>query len=195
MEPADPTKLHQKLGQQGAILEAQQQQLLMVMQCVQTMTHQMADLSTSVRAMPPVFAPWASSSSAASSAPPDPGSALPPLVPIPGFHEPHLPPPERYDGEPGDCRSFLTQCQLLFNLPHHPNHCPSQALDIRQPPRDHLSTDHRHSPLSCHPGSPVDGHTQPRDGLEEARDLGLESCLLDKMFAKSPLPGFCSSVR
>ena len=38
-------------------------------------------------------------------------------------------------------------------------------------------------PFSCHPGPPVDGHLQPRDGLEEAWDPGLESCLLDKMSA------------
>ena len=30
--------------------------------------------------------------------------------------EPRLPAPERYDGSPGECRSFLTQCQLIFNL-------------------------------------------------------------------------------
>ena len=27
-----------------------------------------------------------------------------------------LPTSERYDGSPGGCRSFLTQCQLIFNL-------------------------------------------------------------------------------
>ena len=42
MEPADPAQLSHKLGQQDAILESQQQQLLAVMQCVQTMTPQMA---------------------------------------------------------------------------------------------------------------------------------------------------------
>ena len=41
MEPADPAQLQLKLGQQDAMLECQQQQLLAVMQCVQTMTHQM----------------------------------------------------------------------------------------------------------------------------------------------------------
>ena len=47
-EPADPAQLTHKLGQQEAILDSQQQQLLPVMQCVQTMTHQMATLSTVV---------------------------------------------------------------------------------------------------------------------------------------------------
>ena len=30
--------------------------------------------------------------------------------------EPRLPPPERYSGEPGACRPFLTQCSFLFEL-------------------------------------------------------------------------------
>ena len=33
-----------------------------------------------------------------------------------GYWEPRHPTPERYDGPPGGCRSFLTQCQLIFNL-------------------------------------------------------------------------------
>ena len=44
MEPADPAQLQLKLRQQDAILESQQQQLLAVMQCVQTMTHQIPGL-------------------------------------------------------------------------------------------------------------------------------------------------------
>ena len=50
MEPADPAQLSHKLGQQDTILESQQQQLLAVMQYVQTMTHKMAALSTAVQA-------------------------------------------------------------------------------------------------------------------------------------------------
>ncbi|KAF7640808.1 hypothetical protein LDENG_00012680, partial [Lucifuga dentata] len=35
----------------------------------------------------------------------------------PAFHpEPRLPPPERYGGEEGTCRPFLTQCSLIFEL-------------------------------------------------------------------------------
>ena len=32
------------------------------------------------------------------------------------FSEPRLPPPEHYSGEPGTCRSFLAQCELIFQL-------------------------------------------------------------------------------
>ena len=34
----------------------------------------------------------------------------------PERREPRLPAPERYDGSPGECRSFVTQCQLIFHL-------------------------------------------------------------------------------
>ena len=126
MEPADPAQLQQKLGQQDTILESQQQQLLAVMQCVQTMTHQMVTLSTAVQAAHPSPASW--STSAPAPAPTDRGSALPPLASSPGIHEPRLPPPERYDGSPGECRSFLTQCQLIFNL--QPSTFPTDAARV-----------------------------------------------------------------
>ena len=112
MEPADPDQLQLKLGQQDTMLEFQQQQLLSVIQCVQTMTHYMVSLSTAVQAVHPSPDPWTISDPA----PTDLGSAPPPPAPSPGIHEPRLPPPERYDGSPGDYRSFLTQCQLSLQL-------------------------------------------------------------------------------
>jgi hypothetical protein len=36
--------------------------------------------------------------------------------PAPPSHEPRLPAPQRYDGNPGGCRGFLTQCDLAFEL-------------------------------------------------------------------------------
>ena len=56
--------------------------------------------------------------------PPDPGGQpcpadLPvppqPVAPPPSA-EPRLPAPQRYNGNPGACRGFLTQCQLTFEL-------------------------------------------------------------------------------
>ena len=35
---------------------------------------------------------------------------------MPGTRELHLPAPERFDGSPGECRAFLTQCKLIFSL-------------------------------------------------------------------------------
>ena len=102
MEPADPAQLQLKLGQQEAMLKSQQQQLLAVMHCVQTMTHQMASLSTTVQAAHPSPDPW----TASAPAPTDLGSATLPLAPSLGIREHRLPPSERYDGSPGDCKEL-----------------------------------------------------------------------------------------
>ena len=69
------------------------------MQCVQTMTHQMATLSTAVQATPLTPAAWIP-------APADYGSASAPPVPQQEIREPRLPPPERYDGSPGGMQSL-----------------------------------------------------------------------------------------
>ncbi len=49
----------------------------------------------------------------------------PPVPPIPAVQSSdiHLPHPERYDGSPGRCKSFLTQCSLNFEL--QPNKFPT----------------------------------------------------------------------
>ena len=111
MEPADPAQLQQKLGQWDALLESQQQQLFSIMQCVQNLTHQMATLSTTVQATQPSLNAWFPTTSTT-----DPGSAPPLSAPRQANREPQLPPPERYDGSPGECRAFLTQYQLIFQL-------------------------------------------------------------------------------
>ncbi len=44
----------------------------------------------------------------------------PPILPVPGNnnpqHEPRLPTPEVYAGDPNLCRAFLTKCSLFFSL-------------------------------------------------------------------------------
>ena len=55
MEPADQTQFRHKLGQQDALLESQQQQLLAVMQCVHTISHQVSTLSTAFQAASLIF--------------------------------------------------------------------------------------------------------------------------------------------
>ena len=94
------------------------------MQCVQTMTHQMASLSTTVQAAHPSPDPWA----VPAPAPTGLGSVPLPPTPSSGIHEPRLPPPERYDGSPGECRTFLTQCQLIFSL--QPSSFPTDATRV-----------------------------------------------------------------
>lgn len=47
--------------------------------------------------------------------PAQPAAPEPPRLPPPN-PEPRLPTPQRYDGKQGECRGFLTQCQLTFEL-------------------------------------------------------------------------------
>ena len=135
MEPADQAQLQTKLEERGAILEDQQRQLLAIMQQVHTMaqqvhtmTLQMADLNTAVQVMPPAFAPWAPATPPLPSTPPGLILAAPPAGPVASLHEPSLPTPEKYDGEPGSCRSFLTQCQLLYML--QPRSFPTEKAKV-----------------------------------------------------------------
>lgn len=49
--------------------------------------------------------------------PPAPPAVPPDPQPLPSHsHEPRLPAPQRYDGKQGECRGFLTQCELTFEL-------------------------------------------------------------------------------
>ena len=111
MEPADHPQLNHRLGQQDAQLESQQQQLLAVMQCVQTISHQVSTLTTALQAASPILAAQSAPALGCAS----PGGS-PDRAAASGIREPRLPAPERYDGSPGGCRAFLTQCQLIFEL-------------------------------------------------------------------------------
>ena len=48
--------------------------------------------------------------------PPAPGPSPNPQAPTPPVREPRLPAPQPYDGAPGTCRSFLSQCSLSLEL-------------------------------------------------------------------------------
>ena len=91
MDPADPNQMRACLEQQGALLGRQQTQLDTVIASIRDLTAQIQPLQLAQ-----------SSTTSASS-----------LLPA---HEPKLPPPEKYSGEPGTCRSFLSQCSLIFEL-------------------------------------------------------------------------------
>ena len=81
------------------------------MQFVQTISHQMATLSTTVQAVQSTSASWTPPPSTYESG----GAGVAPVW-MPGTLEPRLPAPERFDGSPGEYRAFLTQCKLIFSL-------------------------------------------------------------------------------
>ena len=81
------------------------------MQCVQTISHQVSTLTTALQAANPIQA----DRSAPVPQCVGPGGS-PDRAAHAGYWEPRLPAPERYDGSAGGCRSFLTQCQLIFSL-------------------------------------------------------------------------------
>lgn len=91
MDPADPTQVKAALEQHGVFIGRQQAQLDSVAASIRDLTAQIQPLQLAHSAL-------ASSS---------------PLQPA---REPRLPPPEKYAGEPGTCRSFLSQCSLIFQL-------------------------------------------------------------------------------
>ena len=99
---------HATSHQASAPVESQQQQMLAMMQHIQTLTHQVTDLFHAVRA-------------GQYSSTPQPVYASPHINPPLVYQTPHppepcLPPPEKYDVEPGGCRPFITQCRLIFSL-------------------------------------------------------------------------------
>ena len=44
------------------------------------------------------------------------------------YTEPRLPPPERYEGDPRSCRSFLSTCSLVFEL--QPSSFPTERSKV-----------------------------------------------------------------
>ena len=86
--------------------------------------HLMATLSTAVQAVHPPPGAWTPETPVST----DYGSAPSRPTPHQEIREPRLPPVERYNGSPGECRSFLTQCQLIFSL--QPQTFPTDAARV-----------------------------------------------------------------
>ena len=105
MDPADPNQVKAVLEQQGIVLGRHQTQLEAVASSIRDLTAQIQPLQLSQLS---AAAPSTSSS--------------------PPVHEPKLPPPEKYSGEPGTCRSFLSQCSLVFEL--QPTTFPSERAKV-----------------------------------------------------------------
>lgn len=109
MDPADPEHLRACLEQHGALLGRQQSQLEAVAASIRDLAAQIQPLQLSH-----------SASAAAQPTQPDqpdqPAQSAETSSSANPAREPRLPPPEKYSGEPGTCRSFLSQCTLIFEL-------------------------------------------------------------------------------
>ncbi|KAF7657495.1 hypothetical protein LDENG_00026400 [Lucifuga dentata] len=111
MVPAEAADLWKVVSAQEESIQQHEQQLLRISAGVQEMAVSHGQILLSIQQhvawvaqpapIPPVAAPMPSPVTA-------PTSSFAP--------EPHLSPPERYDGHPGDCQAFLTMCSLTFEL-------------------------------------------------------------------------------
>ena len=105
MDSADLKALQAAVCEHGALLGSQQQGL-------QKIDHNLSSLANSVHALTTKMQQLSAQASAA----PVPALPDPPVAPQPAAREPRLPPPQPYNGEPGTCRSFLSQCSLTLEL-------------------------------------------------------------------------------
>lgn len=97
------------LEQQGALLGSHQRDILVVNQSLATISQTLIDLNGQLQTLQDSVAAGQ-------------GGLAPPLVTghlaprtLP-YQEPRLPAPQPYRGEPGTCRSFLSQCSLAMEL-------------------------------------------------------------------------------
>lgn len=104
MDPADVQQLRTAVEKQGALLGTHQQEIGQVNQNFLLMFEKFNTLTGQVQQL--------------LSNPPQPSPPAPNLVPQPlsPFREPRLPAPQSYDGAPGTCRSFISQCSLSLEL-------------------------------------------------------------------------------
>ncbi len=107
MDPAEFQHLCVLVGKQGSALDTQQKEMAAVAQHLQVLSNSVEHLSSQLQQL----------QGSAPPSQPAPPPALPSVSPAPPpSHEPRLPPPSHYSGEPGLCRSFLSQCSLVFEL-------------------------------------------------------------------------------
>ncbi len=105
MHSAEETELRRALSQQGILLGRQQEELAASRRAfaeVSLQLNQLGERLDQLQASPSV--------DRASTSVPGPEGA------VPRHAEPRLNPPAPYSGEPNSCRSFLSQCSLVFAL-------------------------------------------------------------------------------
>lgn len=109
-DPADLKNLRQAISHQEGVLGQQGRAL-------REITDALRDLTTSVAALQQQLLPPATEASASPTSLPAATAAS-----HQPDREPWVPAPERYDGNLGQCRSFLFQCDLVFA--QQPEHTP-----------------------------------------------------------------------
>ena len=111
MDPADPTQ--EALRLQGVRLGQQAGEITNFhqgMEVIRADMHHILEVLSTQRATTPVSHP-------------------PPAAPAPRpATEPRLPAPERYEGDPRSCRSFLSTCSLVFEL--QPSSFPTERSKV-----------------------------------------------------------------
>ena len=106
MDSADPDQVRAAIEHHDRVLGRHQTQLEAALTTVGDLTAQLQALQLS-----------------------RPSTAIPPWPQPPApAHEPKLPPPQKYAGEPGTCRSFLSQCSVIFEL--QPTSFPSERSKV-----------------------------------------------------------------
>ncbi len=101
MDSAEEIELRRALSQQGILLGRQQEELEASRRAYAEVSLQLNQLVERLDQL-----------QVSSSASPGPG----PEGAVPRHAEPRLNPPAPYSGEPNSCRSFLSQCSLIFAL-------------------------------------------------------------------------------
>ncbi len=103
MDSAETRGLQELLAGNNVRMDLQEENMLNTGRAVQALVAQVSELTTQVQLLRSPAAP-----------------PTPPSFSIPGNHspqhEPRLPAPEMYAGDPNLCRAFLTKCSLFFSL-------------------------------------------------------------------------------
>ncbi len=103
MDSAETRGLQELISGNNARMDLQEENMLNTGRAVQALVAQVSELTTQVQLLRSPAAP-----------------PTPPSFSIPGNHspqhEPRLPAPEMYAGDPNLCRAFLTKCSLFFSL-------------------------------------------------------------------------------
>ncbi|KAL0192085.1 hypothetical protein M9458_010381, partial [Cirrhinus mrigala] len=104
MDSADAPTLRDILTANNARMDRQDEQMIATGRAVQALVTQVSELTNQLQQLRSPAAPL----------PPPPSPSIPESRNV--QHEPRLPTPEVYAGEPNLCRAFLTKCSMYFSL-------------------------------------------------------------------------------